>query len=73
MRTTQKQFSVSRAASKKHATAWLRLRTTCATSLVPLLLLCTLPAAAQADDYTYTTNNGTITITNYTGSGVSGI
>jgi hypothetical protein len=46
--------------------AW-RLRTACATRLLPLLLL-TLPAAVQAQ-YTYTTNNGTITITGYTGSG----
>ena len=44
-----------------------RLRTACATRLLPLLLL-TLPAAVQAQ-YTYTTNNGTITITEYTGSG----
>ena len=34
-----------------------------------LLLLLTLPAAVQAEDYTYTTNNGTITITGYTGPG----
>jgi hypothetical protein len=36
---------------------------------VCLLLLCTLPAAVQAQDYTYTTNNGTIVITKYIGSG----
>jgi hypothetical protein len=47
--------------------AW-RLRTACAARLLPLLLL-TLPAAVQAQDYTYTTNNGAITITGYTGSG----
>jgi len=40
------------------------LRTACAARL---LLLCTLPAAVQAQDYTYTSNNGTITITGYTG------
>jgi hypothetical protein len=45
------------------------LRTVCATRLLPLLLLLMLPAAVQAEDYTYTTNNGTITITQYTGSG----
>jgi len=35
--------------------------------LLPLLLLLALPAAVQAQ-YTYTANNGTITITGYTGS-----
>ena len=46
------------------------LRTTRAASLLPLLLLLTLPAAVQAQDYTYTTNDdNTITITEYTGSG----
>jgi hypothetical protein len=35
--------------------------------LLPLLLLLTLPAAVQAQDFTYTTNNGAITITGYTG------
>lgn len=34
-----------------------------------LILLLTLQAALQAEDFTYTTNNGTITITGYTGSG----
>ena len=42
------------------------LRTACATWLLPLLL--TLPAVVQAQ-FTYTTNNGTITITGYNGSG----
>jgi hypothetical protein len=37
--------------------------------LLPLLLLLALPAVVQAEDYTYTTNNSTITITGYTGSG----
>ena len=37
--------------------------------LLPLLLLLTLPAAVQAEDYTYTTNAGTITITKYIGPG----
>jgi hypothetical protein len=36
--------------------------------LLPLLLLLALPAAVQAQ-FNYTTNNGTITITGYTGSG----
>ena len=39
----------------------------CATWLLPLLLL-TLPAAVQSQNLTYTTNNGGITITGYTGS-----
>jgi hypothetical protein len=33
------------------------------------LLLLALPAVVQAQDYTYTVNNGTITITRYTGPG----
>jgi hypothetical protein len=33
------------------------------------LLLLTLPLTVQAEDYTYKTNNGAITITSYTGSG----
>ena len=43
-----------------------RSRTAGATSL--LLLLLALPAAVQAQ-YSYATNNGTITITGYTGPG----
>src|SRR5438046_297261 len=34
-----------------------------------MLMLLTLPTAAKAQDYTFTTNNGTITITRYTGPG----
>jgi hypothetical protein len=41
----------------------------CAARLLPLLLLLSLPAAVQAQDYTYMTNNSAITITKYTGSG----
>jgi hypothetical protein len=45
-----------------------RFRTACVARLLPLLLL--LPAALQAQDYTFTTNDdNTITITGYTGSG----
>jgi hypothetical protein len=44
-----------------------RLRTACAARLLPLLLLLALPAAVQAQ-FTYTTNNGAITITGYTGT-----
>ena len=46
-----------------------RFRTVCAVRLLPLLLFLLLPAAVQALDYDYRTNNGTITITGYTGSG----
>jgi hypothetical protein len=45
-----------------------RLPTACARRLLPLLLLLALPAVVQAQ-FTYTTNNGTIAITGYTGSG----
>ena len=41
---------------------------TCFRVLLPLLLLLALPAAVQAQ-FTYTTNNGAITITGYTGPG----
>jgi hypothetical protein len=40
-----------------------------AVKLLSLLLLFTLPIAAQALDFSYTTSSGTITITGYTGSG----
>src|SRR5882724_1094157 len=33
------------------------------------LALLALPAVVQAQDYTYTTNNGTVAITRYTGPG----
>jgi hypothetical protein len=46
----------------------LCLRTACAARLLPLLLLLSLPAVVQAQ-FTFTTNNGAITITDYTGSG----
>src|SRR5258706_2431774 len=45
----------------------LPVRTTCATRLL-LLLFLTLPAVVQAQ-FNYTTNNGAITITGYTGPG----
>ena len=44
------------------------LRTACAARLLPLLLLLALPAVVQAQ-FTFTTNNGAITITGYTGPG----
>ena len=45
-----------------------RLRTACATRLLPLLLLLTLPAVVQAQ-FNYTNSGGTVTITSYYGSG----
>ena len=45
------------------------LRPTCALWTLLFLWLLALPAAAQAEDYTYITNNGTITITGYIGPG----
>jgi len=44
------------------------LRTACATRLLPVLLLWAMSTRAQAQ-YTYTTNNGMIVITGYTGPG----
>src|SRR6266481_3102485 len=42
-----------------------------ASSIIPLLLLLARPVVLEAEDYLHTTNNGTITITKYTGlSGV---
>src|SRR5882672_2601425 len=43
-------------------------RTSGTSNLLPLLLLLSLPVAMQAQ-WSYTTNNGTITITGYTGPG----
>ena len=40
-----------------------------ATPLLLSLLLLTSPAMAQSGGYTYTTNDGAITITGYTGPG----
>jgi hypothetical protein len=41
----------------------------CALRVLPLLWLLALPATAQTEDYTYTTNNDAITITGYSGPG----
>ena len=38
-------------------------------SLLAPLLLCALPAAGQAQEFLYTTTNGALTITGYTGAG----
>src|SRR4030095_4525524 len=67
MKTNSPRSShVHRAVSKKQ----LLVRAACATRLRPLLtlLLLTLPAVVQAQ-FNYTTENGTITITGYTGPG----
>ena len=44
-------------------------RTACVSRILPMLLFLALPAAVQAQ-FNYTTNNGTITITGYTGPAV---
>ena len=66
MSETRNQFSLLRNVSEKQ----LPVRIACGTRLMPLLLLLllTLPAVVQAQ-FNYTTNNGTITITGYTGPG----
>ena len=66
MRPTRNQFSLLCNLSARQ----LPVRAACATRLVPLLilLLLTLPAVVQGQ-FVYTTNNGTITITGYTGPG----
>ena len=46
-----------------------RVPHSCASWLLPLLLLLTLPAVVQAEDYTYWSDGGAITITRYTGPG----
>src|SRR6185503_15091478 len=63
---TPRRSHLHRAVSKKQ----LPVRTACATRLLALLvsLFLTLPAAVQAQ-FNYTTINGTITITGYTGPG----
>src|SRR6478609_7428726 len=48
--------------------AWRRLRAACATRLLAWLLAFALPAVAQAQ-FSYTVQNGTITITGYSGPG----
>ena len=66
MSATRNQSSLPSAPSKKQPAA---IRTASASKLLPLLLLLlTLPAAVQAQ-FTFTTNNGAITITGYFGPG----
>ena len=45
------------------------IRTACKVVLLKLLLLMALPAVVKAQDFIYTTNNDTLTITGYTGPG----
>ena len=69
MSPAQKRFSLNRSASTtcpKSVPGYLRAA--CAARLLPLLLFLPLPAAVRAQ-WNYATNNGTITITKYTGSG----
>jgi hypothetical protein len=63
---TPRRSHLHRAVSEKQ----LPVRTACVTRLRPLLLwlLLTLPAVVQAQ-FNYTTDNGAITITGYTGPG----
>lgn len=51
--------------SSASATTWSLLKTACTARMLPLLLPLALAAALQAQDYSYITNNGTITITGY--------
>ncbi len=69
-RTMKTKSSLSRTPSQRTTVG--HLRTVCASRILPLLLLFALPAAVQAQCYTYVTNNGTITITGYTCSGRRG-
>ena len=63
---TPRRSHLHRAVSEKQ----LPVRTACVTRLWPLLLwlLLTLPAVVEAQ-FNYTTDNGAITITGYTGPG----
>jgi hypothetical protein len=55
---------------RKGAGIQLNERRAAPTGILLLLLLLTLPAVVQAEDYIYTTNTGAITITGYTGPGM---
>src|SRR5215471_1786541 len=63
--TTNVKETLTAVTSQSHG-IWL-LRKACIAKLLPILLL-TIAFAAQAQ-FTYITNNGTITITGYTGPG----
>jgi len=65
MQTHEQQFSANRGAPRSR----LRAGTLHAGRLLPLVLVLTPPAIPQAQDFTYTTNNGVLTITGYIGSG----
>ncbi|MGD0260834.1 MAG: leucine-rich repeat domain-containing protein [Verrucomicrobiota bacterium] len=64
MSATSNQFSLPGGASKKQFPV---VKSACATKLLPLLLLLTLPAVLQAQ-FTYMINYGAVSITGYTGS-----
>jgi hypothetical protein len=65
MSATKHQSCLPGGASRK----LLALTGAACTARLLRLLLVVLAAVAQAQDYTYTTNNGTITITGYIGPG----
>jgi hypothetical protein len=61
-----------------HGSATISCQSNCIEQCLPariialcVLLLLTFPAGVEAEDYSYTTNNGTITITGYSGPGGS--
>jgi hypothetical protein len=63
--TMKSVSSITRVVSQEQSPA---VRTSCATNLLALLLLLNMAAMVQAQ-FTFTTNNGAITITRYTGPG----
>src|SRR6267154_2382750 len=66
--TTTQSCRPQELGSRAGVPARLRSRTVGAVKLLAVMLLLAVPAVVQAQ-YTYTTNNGTITITGYTGPG----
>ena len=66
MKAKEKEFSVGRGEQKRNG---LCTQTTLVRVLCAACLLLPLAASVLAADYSYVTNNGTVTITKYTGSG----
>jgi hypothetical protein len=64
MRMDEMRFSLTLGASGKR----IPIRTTCTARLLPLVLLLTLPAVVQAQDFAYTISNSIVTIIGYGGS-----
>ena len=64
MKNDKKPLPLNSGVSRTHGPA---IRTTCFARLLPLLVLLTLPATVQAQ-FTFTTNNGALTVTGYTGT-----